>query len=68
LLFRGVVLMVKPVKVLTDAEFAVFRKYACVRCGHFGYCSHCGKLECPFGLQLTEVPCVSFVRNVDVHG
>ena len=59
--------MVKRIRVLSDAEFAVFRKYACVRCEHFGYCPRCDKLECSLGLSLTEVPCGSFVRNVDVR-
>jgi len=58
----------KPVKVLTGAEFAVFRKYVCVRCEHFGFCPKCDKLECGLGLPLVERYCVSFVRNVDVHG
>jgi len=58
--------MVKTVRVLTDAEFSVLRKYACVRCEHFGYCPSCKKLECSFGLSLTAAPCKHFVRNVDV--
>jgi hypothetical protein len=60
--------MVKRVRVLTDAEFAVFSKYACVRCEHFGYCPSCHKLGCSLGLRLTEIPCGSFACNVDVHG
>jgi len=59
--------MVGRVRVLTDAEFAVFRKYVCVRCEHFGYCPSCDKLECSLGLRLTEVSCGYFVRNVDVQ-
>lgn len=59
--------MVKPVKVLTDAEFAVLRKWTCVRCEHFGYCPRCNKWECSLGLSLTEIRCESFVRNVDVR-
>jgi len=58
--------MVKPVRVLTDAEFAVLRKWACVRCRHFGYCPRCDKLECSLDLPLCEVPCEHFIRNVDV--
>jgi hypothetical protein len=58
--------MDKTVRVLTDAEFSVLRKYACVRCEHFGYCPSCRTLECSFGLPLREVPCGHFVRNFDV--
>lgn len=59
--------MVKRARVLTDAEFAVLRKYTCVRCGHFGYCPSCHKLECSLGLPLTEIPCGSFIRNFEVR-
>ena len=55
------------IRILTDAEFVVFRKYVCVRCRHFGYCPSCDKLECCLGLPLTEVPCGSFVSNVYVQ-
>lgn len=58
--------MVKPVKVLKDAEFSVLRKYVCVECEHFGYCPSCKKLERSLGLPLSEAPCKYFVRNVDV--
>jgi len=47
--------MVKPVRVLTDAEFTVLRKWACVRCEHCGYCSHCDKLMCSLDFVLCEV-------------
>ena len=59
--------MVKHSRVLKDAEFAVLRKWACVRCKHFGYCPSCDKLECSLGLRLTEGSCGSFVRNFDVQ-
>ena len=59
--------MARTVRVLTDAEFSVLRKWACVGCSHFGYCPKCKKWECSFGLPLSEVPCEHFVRNVDVR-
>jgi hypothetical protein len=56
--------MANQVRVLTDAEFSVFRKYACVRCGHFMYCFRSNKFQCSLGFPLTEVFCVSFVRKL----